>query len=84
MAIIFTNFIVPIMLVIISIFDPIMPDCSCCNSTGFVICEKCDGAEDSTVYCDDCGSSGRVICPECPDYAQFYYAFKANLEEYTK
>ena len=84
MAIIFTNVIVPIMLAIISIFDPMMPECSRCDSTGFVICEKCGGAEKSEIYCAECNSEGHVICPDCPDYAQFYHAFKANLEEYTK
>ena len=84
MAIIFTKFIVPIILTIISLFNPIMPECSCCDSTGFVVCEKCDSETDSITYCADCDSSGKVICPECPDYAQFYHAFKASLEEYTK
>lgn len=91
MAKIFAEFIVPIMLAIITLFDPAMPECSNCNTTGFVTCDRCGGDGyiyvadyDVMVLCDDCDSSGSKLCAECPDYAQFYHAFKANLEEYTK
>ncbi len=91
MARFFASYIVPVMLLIISLFDPVMPACEGCNSTGFVTCDVCGG--DGTVYsaeydlhvtCDACGASGDKLCSDCPDYAQFYYSFKANLEEYTK
>ena len=89
MQIFFTKFIVPLMLIIVSFFDPFMPECACCDSTGFVTCENCNGegtvyvpAYDLRVSCDDCSSSGKKLCPECPDYAQFYYSFKANMDQY--
>lgn len=85
---IFTSLIVPVLLVIVNLLAPIVPDCEVCNSTATVVCDGCNGEGfiydadfDLYVVCGECGSAGEVRCTECSDFAQVFYGLKQSLEK---
>ena len=80
-------FWVSIILVIVNLITPFLPHCEACDSTGYTVCEKCDGncfeyspQVDCMVVCSECYGEGKIECTVCPENIRHIYLIKTELE----
>ena len=76
-----------LMLALLNFVMPFLPKCSSCDSTGYVVCEDCNGEGftysdewDCMVVCDECEGRGESYCTDCPDHIRSFYLYKTKLE----
>ena len=80
-------FWISIILAIVNLIMPFLPQCEVCDSTGYTVCEKCDGdcfeyspTIDCMVACSECSGNGKVECTACPENIRHIYLIKTELE----
>lgn len=77
-----------LMLALLNLLMPFLPQCTSCDSTGYVICDNCNGKGltysdewDLMVSCEGCEGRGESYCPDCPENMQSFYLFKTEMEK---
>ena len=82
-------FWISIVLAILSFIMPLLPHCEACDSTGYIVCEKCEGScyeyspqVDCMVACGNCDGKGKVQCTVCPENIRHIFLLNTELENY--
>ena len=82
-------FLISIILAIVNFIMPFLPNCEACDSTGYVVCDQCDGESfeyspqlDCMVACVKCFGTGKVECSTCPENFRHIFLLNTELENY--